>query len=319
MDIYSPHPEVKNCIEQTVDDPAIEKRAYELAKSIVVGSSSSPKGIASGAIYAAYKEVGASISQTEISSRVGVTETTLRKSFRKIKRRCNLKIQPATKKLPVTPSTKDKIDNLKISGMTYDEFINRAVNHYEEFGSEKAFRRWFNEHYTELGFSKIIEDNIFTTPDYVVEDMEGKRIKVELELKSSNFYHHGHSPDDVDLVICLQEDAELPVQVVEILSFCISSDRRWKQGTLTRQRRIRLDEYTDDTIIKLSKELEQSYSKTARELISIGWTLMFSSDKVTLRDLLIESRDKLIDMSMPLSKEMVEVVEDSKRDKDGQS
>lgn len=88
------------------------------------------------------------------------------------------------------------------------------------------------------------------------------------------------------------------------------------RSNFMRQRRIRLTEEMDETIVKLSEELNQSYSQTVRDLISISWTLMYSSDKITLRDLLIGSKDKLVDLSMPLSREMIEVEEDKEREGD---
>jgi hypothetical protein len=81
--------------------------------------------------------------------------------------------------------------------------------------NESDFRNWFKENYHELGFSEIIESNSKCCPDFVMLE-KGKRARIELEVKSSNFHLHGHSLDDVDKVICAFKDVELSVPIIEV-------------------------------------------------------------------------------------------------------
>jgi len=81
--------------------------------------------------------------------------------------------------------------------------------------NESDFRNWFKENYRKLGFSDIITSNSKCCPDFVMLE-NGHQVKVELEVKSSNFCLHHHSLDDVDKVVCAFKDVELSVPVIEV-------------------------------------------------------------------------------------------------------
>ena len=81
--------------------------------------------------------------------------------------------------------------------------------------NESDFRNWFKENYHELGFSKIIKSNSDCCPDFIMLE-DGIEIRVELEVKSSNFRLHNHSINDVDRVVCAIADIELPIPVIEV-------------------------------------------------------------------------------------------------------
>jgi len=81
--------------------------------------------------------------------------------------------------------------------------------------NESDLRNWFKKNYKKLGFSKIIKSNSLGFPDFIMLK-EGKKIRVELELESSNFILHNHSPKKVDLIICAIEDIKLKIPTLKI-------------------------------------------------------------------------------------------------------
>jgi len=81
--------------------------------------------------------------------------------------------------------------------------------------NESDLRNWFKKNYEKLGFSKIIKSNSKCYPDFIMEE-NGKQIRVELELKSSNFNYHNHPIKDVDKVVCAMEDIKLKVPTIVI-------------------------------------------------------------------------------------------------------
>ncbi len=44
----------------------------------------------------------------------------------------------------------------------------------------------------------------------------GKKVKVEVEIYASSFLKHNHNPDEVDEVLCVVNDANLPIKTIEI-------------------------------------------------------------------------------------------------------
>jgi len=112
---------------------------------------------------------------------------------------------------------------------TYSELVNQAIWFKEKFRDEAAFHRWVEDNYHLFGFDRIIESNHMRFPDLIVEK-NGEILRVEIETCSKNFLAHGHDPLKCDLVICLVDNAELPIKVVEIEAF--SSDDRRKMSTV---------------------------------------------------------------------------------------
>jgi hypothetical protein len=80
---------------------------------------------------------------------------------------------------------------------------------------ESEFRQWFEKNYEELGYSSIVRKDIGIFPDYIML-RENKKVKVELEIFSSSFISHKHPVANVDEVICIKKDADLPVKVIEV-------------------------------------------------------------------------------------------------------
>lgn len=79
---------------------------------------------------------------------------------------------------------------------------------------ESDFRNWFKKNYKKLGFSKIIKSNK-SFPDFIMLE-GGKRVKVELEIKSSNFNLHNHPIKKVDKVVCIIEDVKLKIPTIKV-------------------------------------------------------------------------------------------------------
>ena len=80
---------------------------------------------------------------------------------------------------------------------------------------ESDFQNWFKKNYKNLGFEKIIKYDSMRFPDFIALE-KGKKIKIELEIKSSHFDMHGHDPKKVDRVLCIINDKKLEVPVYEV-------------------------------------------------------------------------------------------------------
>ena len=133
---------------------------------------------------------------------------------------------------------KDTRDELKFFGKKdedYDTIIKKCINFTKKFENEYQFHEWFKNNFHLFGFDKIKEENKRNdgSPDFIML-RSNQEVKVELETLSSHFILHKHDPKDVDLVICLVKDKELPVKTLEITPF----------------------EYGMKTTIQVSKELQ---------------------------------------------------------------
>ncbi len=83
---------------------------------------------------------------------------------------------------------------------------------------EADLKNWFKKNYKKLGFSKIVRQDIGIFPDFIMLE-KNRRVKVELEIKASNFLLHKHPLKRVDKVICIKKDINLKVPVVELKKF----------------------------------------------------------------------------------------------------
>ncbi len=84
--------------------------------------------------------------------------------------------------------------------------------------NEFELNYWFRKNYKKLGFSKIIKESSKSFPDFIMLE-NGKEVKVELEIKSSNFLLHKHPIEKVDKIICIEKDVDLDVPVIELKDF----------------------------------------------------------------------------------------------------
>jgi len=74
---------------------------------------------------------------------------------------------------------------------------------------------WIKENFKELGYDEIVSVNSSTFPDFIMKK-EGKEVKVEAEIFASSFVKHKHNPQEVDEVLCVVNDANLPVKTIKI-------------------------------------------------------------------------------------------------------
>ncbi len=82
-------------------------------------------------------------------------------------------------------------------------------------GYEREIVRWVKDHYKELGYGKIIKADEREFPDFIMLK-NGKKIRVEVELYSSYFLKHKHNSKEIDEVLCIVNNAKLPVKTIEI-------------------------------------------------------------------------------------------------------
>jgi Arc/MetJ-type ribon-helix-helix transcriptional regulator len=122
-----------------------------------------------------------------------------------------------TTTIRISDKLKDELISIGSKEDTYEDIIQRNIQFTKKFSNEKQFAEWFEANFELLGFDKIIEKPV-KCPDYIM--LKGPiRVKVELETMSSNFILHKHDPKDVDLVICLLKNKDLPVQIIELSAF----------------------------------------------------------------------------------------------------
>lgn len=81
--------------------------------------------------------------------------------------------------------------------------------------NEADFQNWFKKNYKKLGFQKIIRYDNMRFPDFIVLE-NGKKIRVELEIKSSHFNLHRHDSKKVDKVICIINDEKLNIPIIKV-------------------------------------------------------------------------------------------------------
>jgi len=88
--------------------------------------------------------------------------------------------------------------------------------------NESDLNNWFKKNYKKLGFSKIIRYDIGKFPDFIVQE-GNKKMRVELEIKSSNFLLHKHPKNKVDKVVCIEKDVDLEIPIIELNNFKLIS------------------------------------------------------------------------------------------------
>jgi hypothetical protein len=76
---------------------------------------------------------------------------------------------------------------------------------------EDLLRALFLEKFFNRYGGKKIEGPNARGPDFVgIKD--GKRVRIEIEKRASDFLMHNREPREYDVVYCLYKDADLPVQ-----------------------------------------------------------------------------------------------------------
>jgi len=102
--------------------------------------------------------------------------------------------------------------------LSYQEILEDlldAFNAFIPFKNESEFAEWFEKNFKLLGFKKILKKRAKSYPDYLMEDIKGNKLEVELELVGRDFLRHKHDPRKVDLILCVfsteSEIAGVPV------------------------------------------------------------------------------------------------------------
>lgn len=74
--------------------------------------------------------------------------------------------------------------------------------------NEKELVNWILDNYSDIGYDEILEVNTKSFPD-IIAIRDGKKVRVEVETRSSNFLLHKHPVDKVDEVVCIEEDVKV--------------------------------------------------------------------------------------------------------------
>ncbi len=136
--------------------------------------------------------------------------------------------------------------------------------------SEVEFDKWFKNNFKKLGYNNIIKKNKNKFPDYIMQK-GNKELRVELELRLSNFMLHKHSIKGVDEVLCINKDSKLPVKTIEIKELTYEPDKVKRVSII-------LDDYQ----LELLKSLKGFGKKEAEKVKNI--LLAYLSEKGYLED-----------------------------------
>jgi predicted HTH transcriptional regulator len=100
--------------------------------------------------------------------------------------------------------------------------------------NESDLNNWFKKNYKKLDFSKIFRYDVGGFPDFIML-RGGKKVRVELEVKSSNFVLHKHPANEVDEVICIEKDVDLKVPITELKNFKLAAFDKQSSYSMTNQ------------------------------------------------------------------------------------
>lgn len=158
-----------------------------------------------------------------------------------------------TTTIRISEELKTELSSLGSKEDTYEDIIQRNIQFTKKFSNEKQFAEWFEINFRLLGFDQIVEKPA-KCPDYIM--LRGiSKVRVELETMSGNFILHRHDPKDVDLVICLLKNKDLPVKILELNAF----DYTPPTPTETNNTKVSLD-IPDELYYKLKE-----YNRTHRD------------------------------------------------------
>jgi len=136
--------------------------------------------------------------------------------------------------------------------------------------NESEFEKWFEKNFRRLGYVKILKKNKYKFPDYIMM-RNNEKIRVELELRSSNFILHKHPIEQVDEVVCIEKDNSLPKKIIKV-------------GGLTYEPKKvkRVNIALDDTQIGILKSIKGFGTKEAEKVKNI--LMAYLSEKGYLKE-----------------------------------
>src|SRR4051812_25369564 len=74
----------------------------------------------------------------------------------------------------------------------------------------------FGRFYDVLGFEGIV--HVGTRCPDCIATRRGRTLRVEFEHRSSNYLNHRHELIQADVLVCWTEDADLPIETIELKS-----------------------------------------------------------------------------------------------------
>lgn len=120
--------------------------------------------------------------------------------------------------ISIDKEVRDELKSIGTKGEDYESIIKRNITFTKKFDDELQFSKWIFDNYNLLGFDSVVAWNKHKFPDFIMIK-DGKEVRVEVETLSSNFIIHRHNPKEVDLVLCLVKNKEIPVRTIEISPF----------------------------------------------------------------------------------------------------
>ena len=101
---------------------------------------------------------------------------------------------------------------------TYENLLKEILELFEKeipFKTKEEFCDWFEINYRLLGIQKIIAKQRKSCPDYVVEDVEGRKLNIDVELFAKRFLSTPHT-DGVDYIVSAYSSDEKIANVTVI-------------------------------------------------------------------------------------------------------
>ena len=106
---------------------------------------------------------------------------------------------------------------------TYENLLKEILELFEKevsFKTKDEFCNWFESNYRLLGIKKILVKQRKSCPDYVVQDVEGRKLHVDVELFAKRFLTTPHT-SGVDYIISAYSSderiANVPVIALNML------------------------------------------------------------------------------------------------------
>ena len=135
---------------------------------------------------------------------------------------------------------------------------------------ELEFSKWFEKNFEKMGYTGILKKDKRKFPDYIMLKDE-KKIRVELELKLSNFILHNHPIDEVDEIVCIEKDIKLPIKSIKINELIYKNEKAKRVSIVL-----------DDNQLEVIKGLKGFGSKDAEKVKNL--LLAYLSEKGYIED-----------------------------------
>lgn len=115
---------------------------------------------------------------------------------------------------------------------TYENMLKEILDLFEKevpFKTKDEFRIWFESNYHILGIKKILAKQRNSCPDYIVQDVEGRKLHVDVELFAKRFLTTPHT-SGVDYIVAAyssdEKVANVPVIALNMLKARAMSENK---------------------------------------------------------------------------------------------